>query len=203
MIILDCDQNSEEWFEARLGIPTASNFDKIVTTKGEYSKQAQKYMYRLAAEKVTGCMQETYQNENMVRGIELEEEARSMFEIVTDHEIDQVGFCFQDDDRNVGCSPDGLGKGRTFGVEIKCPSPQVHVEYLLTGKLPTAYFQQVHGSMYVTGLEQWYFVSYYPGLKPLILLVDRDEKFCTALDEALYRFNKELEEIANKIKQGA
>ena len=54
MIIVDqFPQLSEEWFNARLGNPGASNFNKIVTTKGEPSKQAQDYMYQLAGELVS------------------------------------------------------------------------------------------------------------------------------------------------------
>jgi len=58
MITLDIEQGTEEWSKARLGIPTASCFDKLVTTKGEPSKQAQKYMWQLAAEKITGVSED-------------------------------------------------------------------------------------------------------------------------------------------------
>lgn len=31
LITLDCEQGSEEWLQARLGIPTATGFENIVT----------------------------------------------------------------------------------------------------------------------------------------------------------------------------
>ena len=40
MIILDCEQGSRAWEEARLGIPTASCFARIVTPGGKLSKSS-------------------------------------------------------------------------------------------------------------------------------------------------------------------
>jgi hypothetical protein len=34
MIILDLEQGTPEWLQARLGIPTASNFGNIITPTG-------------------------------------------------------------------------------------------------------------------------------------------------------------------------
>ena len=45
-------QGSAEWYALRIGRPTASMFHKIVTPKGEPSKQAVKYLYRLLAERL-------------------------------------------------------------------------------------------------------------------------------------------------------
>ena len=76
MIAADCAQGTEEWEALRVGIPSASNFDKILTPKGEPSKQAEKYLYTLAVERVTGKREESYQSAAMVRGNEVEAEAR-------------------------------------------------------------------------------------------------------------------------------
>jgi hypothetical protein len=47
-IIHTCDQGSAEWFARRLGIPTASEFDRIITAaKGDLSKSASKYAQAL------------------------------------------------------------------------------------------------------------------------------------------------------------
>ena len=37
MIILDHEQGTEEWFAARLGKPSASNFSKLITATGKPS----------------------------------------------------------------------------------------------------------------------------------------------------------------------
>jgi len=148
MIRLDVMQGSIEWWEARVGRPSASCFDKIITTKGEPSKQAKNYLYELAGERIAGAKPDIYQNAAMLRGLELEAEARAYFELVEDLEVQQTGICYTDDKR-FSCSPDGLF-GET-GIEIKCPLIHTHVGYLLAGDLPIEYFQQVQGSMLVTG----------------------------------------------------
>jgi hypothetical protein len=199
MITVDVEQGSEAWFAVRCGIPTASCFDKLVTSKGEPSKQAEKYLFQLAGERVTGKPEEGFKNDFMQRGNDREQEARNFYTVVTDSPIQKVGVCFPDEKRKYACSPDGL-VGSDGGIEIKCPSMAVHVGYLLAGKMPVEYFQQVQGSLLVTGRKWWDFVSYYPGIKPVIIRIHRDESFLKALTIELEVFSKNLEEITLKIR---
>jgi len=200
MIVDKSPQGSPGWLAARVGIPTASNFDKIVTTKGEPSKQAIKYMFQLAAERITGKKEETYQNAAMTRGIEMESEARAMYELVTGDTVEQVGVCYPDKKKLWGCSPDGL-IGDEGALEVKCPTSAVHVGYLIEGVLPIDYFQQVQGQLLVTARHHVDFMSYYPGLKPLIIRVAPDDKFIASLKKELINFCKELDRITDKIKE--
>ena len=199
MIKVDVVQGTPEWEQAKLGIPSASNFDKIVTTKGVLSKSAEKYMYTLAAERITGVKEDGYQNGPMLRGIEMEAQARAMYEFMTDNVVEQVGFCYLDSKKATGCSPDGL-VGGAGGLQIKCPSSAVHIGYLLDQKLPTPYFQQVQGELFVTDRAWWDFFSFYPGLKPLLVRIKRDKKFIASLKLELGAFSHELEEITEKIR---
>jgi predicted phage-related endonuclease len=199
MIISDVVQGSPEWFAERCGIPTCSNFDKLITTKGEPSKSRTKYMYQLAGERITGQREESYQSAAMQRGVELEAEARSFYELMTGETVQIVGLCYADKKKRYACSPDGL-IGEHGGIEIKCPQLSTAVEYLLKGVLPTEYYQQVQGSMAVTGRKWWDFVSYYPGMKPLIVRVERNEEFIKALKVELEIFCQELDEITEKLK---
>ena len=200
MIIEDFEQLSEEWYSARAGLPTASNFDKIITTKGAPSKSAQKYLYGLAAENITGVKAPTYQNAAMLWGIEHEPQARADYEWENGVVVKQTGLVYPDAQKKYGCSPDGLMEKR--GLEIKCPyESHVHVDYVFRGKLPTAYFQQVHGSMLVTGFESWVFKSYYPGLPRFELEIERDETFIKALEEELDKFVFELAKVTKKLRE--
>lgn len=199
MITLDIQQGTQEWQDARCGIPTASNFDKIVTSTGAPSKQREKYLYTLAAERVVGKSLESYQSEAMARGVEMESEARALYEILKEVTVDTVGICFKDDSKLVGASPDGL-VGDSGLIEIKCPQSHTHVEYLLNKKLPTEYIQQVQGQLYVTGREWTDFVSYFPGLNPLIVRVTRDEKFIEALDREIQVFLRDLNDVTERIR---
>lgn len=199
MITVDCIQGTPEWFAAKCGIPSASNFDKIITTKGEPSKSATKYMYQLAAERVTGRSEESYTNVAMERGKETEAEARNLYEMLHDVKIEQVGFCYPDEARTCGASPDGL-IGKDGLIEIKCPMAFASVGYILEGVLPTDYIQQVQGQLYVTGRKWLDFLSYYPGLRPMIVRVQRDDKFIALLQQVLNNFCAELEKITEKIR---
>jgi predicted phage-related endonuclease len=198
MIINNCEQGSDLWFSLRCGNPGASSFDKIITSTGKPSTQAQKYLYQCAGELLTGQKAESYSNVHMTRGIELEAEARSLFEMIQGVEVKQVGLIYPDHTQDYHCSPDGLID--LTGLEIKCPSLPVAVEYLDKGVLPTEYKVQVHGSMMVTGFKTWWFISYYPGLKPLILEIHRDDKFCEMIKNYVDGFCSELKSLVEKLK---
>ena len=201
MIIIDnIEQLSEQWFKLRAGNPGASSFDKIVTSKGAPSTQYKKYLYQLVGESILGDKIETYTNAAMQRGTELEPEARELFEMINDIEVKQVGLCFPNEERKYHASLDGLLDDS--GLEIKCPLIQTHIGYLLGNKLPTEYIQQVQGSMLVTGFNSYWFMSYYPGIKPFIIKVERDEKFIEKLRVALDDFCMELVMLVKKLKGG-
>jgi YqaJ viral recombinase family. len=87
MKILDIDQQSPAWFAARAGVPSASCFDKVLTTTGKLSTQVEKYGFQLAGEKIIGTKEESYQNEAMKRGVELEPEARLCYELMTGNTV--------------------------------------------------------------------------------------------------------------------
>jgi len=196
MKICSHEQGSPEWFEARLGIPSASMFSKIVTTKGVWSTQADSYINQLVAERLTGEREEIYQSHHMIRGTELEPEARDMYCLVKDVEVQEVGFCLHDT-LKAGCSPDGL-IGEDGGLEIKAPAPATHVEYLRGGVLPSRYEQQVMGCLWITQREWWDFVSYHPNMKPLIVRVERDEEYIAALEECVTKAVNLIEENVNQ-----
>ena len=187
MIILDCEQRSEEWHAARRGIPTASNFGCILTPTGKPSTQAEGYMLKLLAAWATGKTEDAYQNAWMERGSEIEAEARDWYEFHSDADVQQVGLVYRDETRLVACSPDGLVPDG--GFECKCPAGSTQVGYLLDGRLPMKYIPQVQGSMYVTGRKWWDFLSYHPDFtKQLLIRVERDEQYIGLLHAALTKF---------------
>lgn len=112
------------------------------------------------------------------RGIQLEHLARRHYEVITYCKVTEVGLCVHDSG-GFGCSPDGIIYGldpiESRGLEIKCPIPETHMEYLDAGTLPDQYRPQVHGSMAVTGLRRWDFMSFCPGLPPLLLSVEGND----------------------------
>lgn len=185
----DLEQRTEQWFKVRAGRPTASNFDRIITPTGNDSSQWSSYAIELCASCLRPDEIAWEGNRHTDRGEELEPKARDLFTELTGLDVRQVGFVTRDDGI-VGCSPDALiydGDEIVAGLELKCPLAKNHAAYLLAGVLPPEYKPQVHGSMAVTGLDEWWFMSYCPGLAPFKLKVERDE-FTEKVSDALDRF---------------
>lgn len=205
--IVNCEQGSPEWFAARLGIPTASEFSTVMA-KGE-GKTRRTYLLKLAGELLTGEPMESYSNPHMERGKEQEAEAREAYELMRDIDTHQVGFIVNGDK---GCSPDSL-IGDDGGLEIKTALPHIQVERLLKGELPAEHRAQVQGNMWVTERQWWDFVSYCPRLPLLIVRVKRDEGYIATLAGAVKAFNEELattvdavrsaNNLANQLKKAA
>lgn len=190
--IIDCEQRSEAWFQARLGLHTMSFADKLITAvTGKRSTSADDVINRLVAEKVMGQPDETFQSDAMLRGKELEDEALRYINFT--HGLDFKPIGFLDSGKGYGCSPDALDLTNSMGLELKCPSAHTHIEYISAGCLPNKYRAQVQGSLLVTGFKQWIFVSYHPDIKPLFVVVERDQKFIDSLYEILVDNCKEVE----------
>lgn len=198
MLIIECEQRSPQWFQERLGKPSSSRFGEILTSTGEISKQRKGYLYDLAAQIISGQSPETYTSAAMEEGIRREEESRTLYEMIYGVEVKQVGMIFPDDDKKYLCSPDGL-RADNIGLELKNVLPKTQVEYLLSKKLPSVYVPQVQGSMLVTGFKQWHFMSYCPALPPLILEIERDEKWIEKCESELKSFNEELSDMVKRL----
>lgn len=202
MHILDCQQGTEEWHAARLAIPTASQFDRIVTASGKPSGQANAYLAELLAEHISGQRKEIRTTDDMQRGIDREPQARARYELETGNDVIEVGGIWLDDSKTVMCSPDGIIPSLKRGIEIKSPRLETHIRYCLEGVLPSEYVLQVQGGLWISGYESWDFISFCPEYHSqpiLILTVARDEKIISALDKHIRAFSKTLEAY----KQGA
>ena len=193
-------QGSPEWFAAHAGVPGASSFGQILTSTGKRSDQRKKLIYRLAGEKLVGNRESGYSSADMQRGTLMEPQAREAFCFITGMEVEQVGFCYHDERRRWGCSPDGLIVGVRQGFEAKCPKLETHTEYLDRGKLPTTYFPQVQGSMAATDYDQWHFWSFYPEAPPFHLVVDRDEAWIALFREAVEELVDEVETVFERLR---
>lgn len=196
--ILDCEQNSPEWFEARAGIVTASTFAKVLAQgkDGGASVGRRDLMLKLAGEILTGePAPEGYRNADMDRGHEHEPRARALYALRYAAPT-RVGFV-----RNgrAGASPDSL-VGDNGGLEIKCAIPSVQIDRLLKGRVPPEYVAQVQGSLWVCEREWWDFMSFCPGLPPLVVRATRDETYIAKLASAVEAFNAELDAMVDSIR---
>ena len=195
---LDIEQSSPQWIAARLGVPTASEFKRILTAKGRLSASRTRYYGELLAEYCLGyAISEFYGSGWTERGQMLEPQALSAYELATDVMPARCGIFLRDFAQQsggpitVGASPDALA-GDDGLIELKCPSPGVHCMYLAEDRLPPEYVMQVQGQMWVTGREWVDFMSYHPDLPPLILRIAPDPDLQGAMDDALPKFLKDL-----------
>lgn len=188
------EQRSVEWMLLRSGIPTASEFDALVSPEGKIrtGETPKTYLHKKLAEKWQGGPLAGFNTFDMDVGTIVEGEALPWYEFEHGVSFEKVGFITSDNGQ-FGCSPDGWNSKEQFGIEIKCPAVHTHVGYLLGGKLPKDYIAQVQGSMFVTGAQQWKFLSYCRHFPQLVLTVERDEEFQEALGQALSDFAFALE----------
>jgi hypothetical protein len=175
--IVECLQRTPEWWLARKGVPTASAFDRIVTPKKfERSTSRTGYACQLVAERFDKFYSQSpeYQSVAMAEGIRLEPEARAYYEFHRNVDVQEIGFAMTDDGR-FGCSPDAM-VGTEGALELKAPQPATHVRYLHAGGLPDEYRPQCEGHLIVTGRPWVDFLSYCPGLPPLLVRLEPNEK---------------------------
>jgi hypothetical protein len=188
MNVYDCPQGGDEWLALRLGIPTSSCFDKILTPKTlELSKSSRPYMCQLLAEWMYGAPLEAFVSPWMERGKDLEAEAVRYYELARECDTEAVGFVTTDDGM-IGASPDRLA-GADGVVELKCPELKTHVGYMLEPEsLLVEYRMQVQGQLWVCERQWADMQSYYPGFPAVLLRAQRDEKVIAALEKHVSSF---------------
>ena len=206
MKIVDFPQGSAEWAQALAGRVTASRVADVLSRardrKTEGATRAN-YKAQIIAEILTGQPQDDgYTNPDMERGIELEPHACAAYEVRVGEFVDQVGFVVHPRLDRSGCSPDRL-VGTKGMVQFKCPKPAVHIGYRLAGALPPKYEPQLAWEVEVCEREWSDFVSYCPVFPaPLNLFVvryQRDEKRAREITAEITQFNREVDEIIEKL----
>jgi hypothetical protein len=85
-------QYSEEYDRLQIGIPTSSNFPKIITPQGKPSKQWREYACVLIAERILQQRIEFYNSPAMERGLIVEAEAADLYEFDHDVTVQRIGF---------------------------------------------------------------------------------------------------------------
>lgn len=198
MIILNIEQRSEAWYEARCGRVTGIRFSELVA--GESTKTYKDLVSDIACEIITNRQEEGYTNAAMEHGIEIEPDARVEYETIMGVKVKEVGFVIPDEDHKyhdwIGVSPDGLTEDGM--IEIKCPMMRTHLDYIEAGKMPSQYRHQVQGQMFVTGLPYCDFVSYVENMKIFIIRVYPDKELFAEFET---RLNKLIIDVNNKLEK--
>lgn len=206
MIILTHEQNSPEWYAARRGLPTASEFSRIITPKtGKLSSGADAYIAELIDEARRPDQQPTFAgNRHTERGREIEPEALNWYRFAMDADVRECGLILNDA-RTAGASPDGLvyvSGELDRGIEVKAPEGKKFVLWRMQGGLPDEHKAQVHGGMVITGLERWDFLAYCDGYEPYLITVERDG-YTELVAQAIDQFCTRLADVAASIPEAA
>lgn len=197
-------QRDEAWFAIRAGKFTGSRFaDLMARTKSGPSASRANLLVTLAVERLTGKCVETYTNQAMQRGIDLEQQAKEAYQVSTGEIIEDVAWIQHPDYSFVGVSPDGvIGDGL---IEIKCPANMAkHYAALIDGSHAQEYKWQIQGQLWVSGAPWCKAVSYDPrfpdGMQLAITVVHPDKEAIAELEKACLDAEKEVNEILSQLK---
>ena len=185
MKLLDLEQGSQTWLEARQQKITATDAS-IITGVNPWCNPYILWKRKLGLEPpqpITPAME---------RGMRMEDEARRAFEEYTNIKVKPV--VVESADKSwMMASLDGLDASRKHQVEIKCPNPATHA-MAKAKQVPKYYEAQIQHQLAVTGLEWSYYFSY-DGSEGAIVEVERDQAFIDEMIEKEEDFFRRLREF--------
>jgi hypothetical protein len=207
--IHDVEQGGAEWFKLRAGIPTASEFDCIITPTGKKctAEKRQKYMARLIAARLLNWQAHSLEAIKHIEDGKIKEPfAAKMYEVEMSAimgrpiKTEKIGFLTTDDGR-AGASPDRIVSGLPIFLEAKCPTIPVHMYYLAFGHVPE-YRPQVMGQLYVGKelAERGDFISFEQRCPPWITTTEGDKAFLKSLHEYLQEFLDDLDAATERVR---
>ena len=206
-------QGSEEWLRLRMGRPTASEFERIITPAKKETKDGQilgwnptkgetrrAYAVYLLTELILDTPLSGVTVSAMDHGHDWEPKARAAYEMLHGVDVELCGLCTSDDG-TAAASPDGF-VGEDGSIEVKCPErPQIHCEYLLRPEsLKEEHWVQTQGQLYITGRKWTDLISYFGGMPMVTVRVTPDDEFQKRLDVALRSFVCELSDLVKRAK---
>jgi hypothetical protein len=193
----DVEQRSEEWYEQRRGIVTASVVHNLITAKTlkpANNDSSRGLTALLVAERITGFVDPTYQSDDMLRGVLDEPVARNAY---AEHfsPVTEVGFMVRDDwGFKIGCSPDGL-VGDVGMIEIKSRRQKKQLQTVLAGDIPAENMAQVQCALLVSGRAWLDYISYSGGMHLWVHRVYPDPKWHEAIIAAVAAFEETAAEM--------
>ena len=177
-------QHSDDWYRARLGHFTGSQVGRLMK-KGrgkdaEWSADALTYIKEVVAERLLNPVvievQDYFQqylelvntsSKMIVWGLDNEENALNLYTKLTSQKATHCGSLPHEDLQCFWDSPDGILLDCNGVVEVKCPAPKTHADYLINVKTPDdllavkpEYYWQCIAHMAVTGAEFCDWMSY-------------------------------------------
>ena len=174
------------------------------TLKVADNEKTKAILWELAAQRITGLIQPTYESDDMIRGGFEEGYARDVY-----HEniapVEEVGFITENKwGFTIGFSPDGLVGDDKF-IEIKSRRQRFQVEEIVTDEMPNDYLMQIQTGFLVSGRSECDFISYCGGMplfvKPVQPRSDVQDAILTATEKAEAKIAEIIERYMNNAKR--
>lgn len=197
----DLVQGSDEWHQARCGLITASEVDRILTPTLKIADNAKTraHLWELAAQRISQYVEPQYISDSMLRGHEDEILARALYSEKY-APVEECGFVTNDKwGFTLGASPDGLvGADGMIECKSRCQKYQVQSiveEWTGVAPIPAEYVLQVQAQLLVTGRKWCDFVSRSGGLPQQRVRVAADPVIQDAIVEAAAKFEARINEV--------
>lgn len=156
---------------------------------------AQGLLVTLAAERISGHVEDTPISGDMWRGIEAEPFARDAYAEHNDVTVEEVGFMVRHfDGYSIGYSPDGL-VGDDGLIEIKAPRAKGHVTTVLADEVRAHYMAQMQTGLLVSGRKWIDYVSFNGGMALWPKRVTPDPLWFAAIHTAAQHAETEIGDI--------
>lgn len=196
----DYDQGSGKWLEARCGMLTASELDRIITPtlKVADNPKSRAHLWELAAQRISGYVEPAYISDAMLRGQEDEIHAREAY---SKHyaPVQVCGFVTNNKwGFTLGCSPDGL-VGDDGLIEVKSSCQRLHVqrvcEHYETGEPPADFMLQIQGQLLITERKWCDLLLRCGGLPQTKIRVVPNQRMQDAILDAAAKFEARINEV--------
>ena len=195
----DIIQGTDEWYQMRCGLLTASEMKLIITPtlKIASNDKERAHLFELLAQRITKFVEPHYVGDDMLRGQEDEIQARMIY---TEKFAPVTEMGFITNDRwgfTIGYSPDGL-VGEDGAIECKSRRQKYQVQTILECvpdyEAPDDYLMQVQTGLLVSERSWIDLISYSGGLPMAVLRIYPDPKVQAAIIEAAGAFERRLAE---------
>lgn len=193
-------QGSEEWFQLRCGILTASEMKNIITPKKLEVVKDPAHLYEMAAQRVSNYVEPTFLSEAMVRGKEDEIVARSLY---SQHYAPAKECGFITNDKwgfTIGYSPDWL-VGDDGQGECKSQCQKYHLETLASGAIDAEFRIQLQTGLLVSERSYCDFVSFCGGLPMWTKKVEPDLELQEKIIAAAFAFDEKLKALISRYEE--
>jgi hypothetical protein len=197
----DLEQNTDDWLKHRLGLITGSQVKNLLTPtlKMANNDKTRSLIYTLAAERLTGRIEEIPQTYHMRRGHIEEEIAKKKYsEGVA--EVQECGFIKSEKlGFLTGYSPDGL-VGDDGLIEIKSRMAKFQIETVCAGEVPSEYMAQIQTAFAFTERKWCDFIQYSNGMPMFVKRVEPDSKLQSVIIEAVSVAEQAIRNLVGEFK---